>query len=92
MLVAYRIEGLECSEFWSLRLSDGPVLKWLYANTKIFETGETFELGVGVLKTLLSDVQGKAPGEDILKIQKDIEYALLKEENCIVYFIKAIPN
>ena len=92
MLVAYRIEGLECSEFWSLRLSNGPVLKWLYANTKIFETGETFELGLGVLKTMLSDVQGQAPRDEVLKIQKDIEYALLKEENCIVYFIKAIPN
>ena len=92
MLVAYRMEGFECSEFWSLRLSDGPILKWLYANTKIFETGETFELGLGVLKTLLSDVQGKAPGEEVLKIQKDIEHALLKEEDCVVYYIKAIPN
>lgn len=31
MLVAYRMNGIELNDCWSLKLDDGPVLRWLYA-------------------------------------------------------------
>lgn len=89
MLVAYRMNGIELNDCWSLKLDDGPVLRWLYANTSIFETvGETFKIRRRLMQSMLEEI--KLTKLEAHKIQCDIEYALLNEEDEITYFFKVV--